>query len=392
MRKKHSTTVKLLCTCLTFLLVFTGCTVNPESIEMMDSTNYNPKEDNVVSEIPARYDLLDHIEMSFDENHFVDADVYAPQSTMVTNYILEPLEITLETGASIFFPDDNSSSSIETIDGISILKTEQGNRFSTQRGIISYYKEGQAGEEYGEIENLLWRYSQNAPQDHGTDLDFMTRDDAVELGIDILKKLGICFDPVLESCVAMDHQQLMDYQQHLFVSDEYYDEFGKVYTLQGLNEDHDSYLCTYNFSYQSVPVYGYEGEPPIQFVESIFPPYASSATILITRQGVTVFRLIGAYTVSDQEEPVQIIPVEQIIEAYKEKTDLVILSEKRRVGCIFLEYIPVVRDYGMVLTPYWCISIDYEAKSYLDGQPTWARSVMGERFNALTGEDMTYGG
>ena len=39
MRKKHSTTVKLLCTVLTFLLVFTGCTVSPENIEQTQSTS-----------------------------------------------------------------------------------------------------------------------------------------------------------------------------------------------------------------------------------------------------------------------------------------------------------------------------------------------------------------
>lgn len=37
MRKKHP--VKLLCTILTFLLVFTGCTVRPENIEQTQSTS-----------------------------------------------------------------------------------------------------------------------------------------------------------------------------------------------------------------------------------------------------------------------------------------------------------------------------------------------------------------
>ncbi len=373
-------------------ILFAACGDVNSTTESMAYTSYTSDDEIAVSEQPERYGLSDHVEISLEENHFIDADVYTSQSKMLANPILKPLEISPETGASIFFPEDKSASSIENIDGITVLMTEEENRFSTQRGIISYYKEGQAGKEYGEIENLMWRYSQDESQKQNASLNFMSQEEAVGLGVDILKNLGICFDPVLESCVAMDHQQLMDYQQHLFDSDEYYNEFGKVYTLHDLNENHDSYLCTYTFSYQGIPVFGHEGEAPFQFAEGIFPPYASSATILISRQGVMAFRLIGAYTELTQDELVSIIPVDQIIEAYKEKSDLVILTDKRRVGCIYLEYIPVIRDYGIALTPYWCISIDYEAKSYLDGQPTWAEAVMGERFNALTGEDMAYGG
>lgn len=64
MRKKQSTTVKLLCTFLSFLLVFSGCTVNPESNEQTQSTSTTtpqtePSTTSTVTEsIPESYSEL----------------------------------------------------------------------------------------------------------------------------------------------------------------------------------------------------------------------------------------------------------------------------------------------------------------------------------------------
>lgn len=338
------------------------------------------------------YEREIHITQSIDEKNVIDADVTSPVGDVCSSFEIEPIEISTEMGALLFFPEDSTSRTIEEIDDITSLKTDGGNRFTTQRGICSFRKEGEEGKKYDEIQNLLWRYSKEFPESVNRSLDFMTQDEAIKLAINIFSELGTCFTPVLEDCIALDHQQLMEYQKTLFSSDSIYDEFGKTYLLDGLSENYDAYLLSFAFTYRDIPIYGFEGEPKVRFVENIYPPFQSTATMVISRQGLVSFQAIGIYKEISEQTETQILNVDELLEVYKQKCDLTLWNENRRVSNIYLEYIPILRETGMVLTPYWCLLIDLETSSSPTDEPKWINAIESERFNAFTGKDILYGG
>ena len=96
---------------------------------------------------------------------------------------------------------------------------------------------------------------------------------------------------------------------------------------------------------------------------------------------------MGLYHVEKSDRSSDIITANIAADLYRQKYDLVIQpqEEDMRVSSIYLEYIPIVGDMGTVLTPYWCFPIEV---NYPSG---WIE-VSSERFNAFTGEDITYGG
>ena len=79
--------------------------------------------------------------------------------------------------------------------------------------------------------------------------------------------------------------------------------------------------------------------------------------------------------------------MEEAIALLKDKYDLQILDVPRKIADIWMEYIPVKRDEEWVLTPYWYFR-------QVDEKTTGSRSYFGSanRFNAITGKDLTYGG
>ena len=77
---------------------------------------------------------------------------------------------------------------------------------------------------------------------------------------------------------------------------------------------------------------------------------------------------------------------EEAIAALKTKYDLQIIYGSNVITGIWMEYIPVMQNQNWVLVPYWCfVSNDIELMDMPDFETA-------DRINAITGEDLAYGG
>lgn len=81
-------------------------------------------------------------------------------------------------------------------------------------------------------------------------------------------------------------------------------------------------------------------------------------------------------------DPQTILSIDEAIAALKEKYDLEILFGSLKVTGIWMEYIPIAQGETTTLTPYWCFVAGDEA----------GYGANADRINAITGEDLAYGG
>lgn len=381
----------------------TACN-NPESTKEIITTNHagdtEPSE-VVRTENSVEPNYSKKIDLALKENHQIHAAVYAPEIDVCSSYKLEALQIDPEAAAKILFPEDSSSYTVEYDERReqTVLSTEMGNILYARPISLLFMRDGEESNKYDAIGDLLKRYAEAYPEKQKNSLDFMTMDDAISLGEKILKDLGVCWQPVLQTSMAMNHQEMMQYQEELFAADENleyqtYDPFDNVYVLGNLTQEDDAYLLRFGFTFNNLPIFGFDNEPSVQFQDGVFPPSASYAEIIITRNGVRYFDMIGGYRIAETYESKPILSAEDAVEKYKEKWDMTLMpmpEDKWRVSSLYLEYLPIATDDGKVLIPYWCFAREAELTNTLTGEKVWT-ALGGIRINAFTGEEHAYGG
>lgn len=357
---------------------------------------HDPQDNNTEGTLPTdnisicdEDESVQHLTLELGSNLFVDADITYPQIDDVSTYSLGMIQVDPSDAAALFYPDDNSSISIEYFDWLPsgyAVETAMGNKFD-----ISYNITYRSPEytKYYEIADLLSRYASEHPEELGKSISFMTMDDAQKIGETIFLELGINYTPVLQTGVALEHKQIEDWQQEL-LEDPTYTDFGKYQVLSNLTTSDDCYYLYFTFTYDGIPIYE-PGEPSVQFADNVFPPSPVSAEMVITPNGVEYFTISSANYITEEKQTSVLCSLEYAIEALKEKYDLVILTDPQRVSAIWLEYIPVESSNGSVLVPYWCFIMDLGIEDS-EGNTKWLEAVNAERFNALTGEDLAYGG
>lgn len=363
--------------CLLILaLAFTGCGTDQAAAAVETA------ETEVISQPMAE---KRHISRQLSENHVLDADVYAPEEKSCESFALTPLSITPEEAADILFPEDDSQRTVEN----RTLTTQAGNRVRVESGMLDFSRDRDLD---WEIENVLGEYARMNPGEQGTALDFMTYQEAQEYGEKLLKDLGVCFEPVLQTCVGLTHQQLEDYQQELFNRPGGYGF--KTPVLTGLTEADDAYLLTFAFTWNGIPIYGWEGEPSMGYGPGGFPVFLSHASMVISRRGLTSLSVWEVYGTAEPGDTRELVDVEPLLDAYREHWAEFTQNnpqEKLRVNAIFLEYMPIPRDGTVTLVPYWCFPTEMELQNTFTGEKIWDCGSA-ERYNAFTGEDLTFGG
>lgn len=332
-----------------------------------------------------------HIDSVLNKHHNIDATVTGGDRKHLDSFTLAPLSISVDDALGVFAPEDTGTYSIqETEEGYRLI-SEAGNRCYISPYRIMFEKEEEIQKKKNnEIMKLLEFYAQENPNASKTKLDFINQTDAVSIVEGLLNKLGINMKPILQTYAAMTNNDIMNYQQKLVQrdaesEDKYYDPFDKAYLLNNLNQTNDACFISFTFAYEGIPIY--HGTPSVSYIAGVVPPYPATLSVLISRQGLQVFDGMGLYHVEKSDRSSDIITANIAADLYRQKYDLVIQpqEEDMRVSSIYLEYIPIVGDMGTVLTPYWCFPIEV---NYPSG---WIE-VSSERFNAFTGEDITYGG
>lgn len=390
------------------LLILAGC-----------HDNNAPKETLVATAIPTETPLspiteidpttavnetsLEQIDLELKENHQIHAAVYAPDIQELPSCKLEPLQFDPQTVAAVLIPDDSSPFTVDydEMRKSSTLTTENGNVLRIGSSSILLWNEDQSDptkfSKYDTILNLLTEYAESNPDHQNDSLTFMTMEEAIQRAENIFKELGLCWQPVLQTSIGMDHQQIMQYQQERLPE---YDgiELQKTPVLDNLTQEDDAYLLTFGFSYNAVPIYGFSQEPDIELRSDSPIPVYMSAEMIITPQGITSFNLTGGYKIVETDVR-PLLSAEEAVAKYKQKWDSTILplaDENWKVYAIYLEYITKWADGSPYLTPYWCLGQDSMMTNRLTGETAWSRefgfSGTGVRFNAFTGEELLYGG
>lgn len=391
------------------LLILAGC-----------HNNNAPKETLVATAIPTETPLspiteidpttavnetsLEQIDLELKENHQIHAAVYAPDIQELPSYKLDPLQFDPQAVAVVLLPDDSSPFTVDydEIRKSSTLTTENGNVLRIGSSSIYLYRNQDQGdpEKFSKddtILNLLTEYAQSNPDHQNDSLAFMTIEEAIQRAENIFKELGLCWQPVLQTSIGMDHQQIMQYQQERVPE---YDGIAlqKTPALDNLTQEDDAYLLTFGFSYNAVPIYGFSQEPNIELRSDSPIPVYMSAEMIITPQGITSFNLTGGYKIVETDVR-PLLSAEEAVAKYKQKWDSTILplaDENWKVYTIYLEYITKWADGSLYLTPYWCLGRDAMITNRLTGETAWSREVgypgTGVRFNAFTGEELLYGG
>lgn len=346
---------------------------------------------------------LKQIDLELKENHQIHAAVYAPNIQELPSYRLEPLQFDPQAVATVLIPDDSSPFTVDydEMRKSSTLTTENGNVLSIGSSSILLWNEDQSDptkfSKYDTILNLLTEYAQSNPDQQNDSLTFMTMEEATRRAENIFKELGLCWQPVLQTGIGMDHQQIMQYQQEQLPEYEGI-QLKKAPVLEDLTQEDDAYLLTFGFSYNAVPIYGFSQEPDIELrSDSPYPVYLS-AEMIITPQGIAWFNLTGGYKIVETEVR-PLLSAEEAVEKYRQKWDVTLLppeDENWEVYAIYLEYITKWADGSPYLTPYWCLGRDSQVTNRFTGEKEWSREVgfsgTGVRFNAFTGEDYSYGG
>lgn len=387
------------------LLLLVGCQDNNATKATADSAGAMlPPITEVDPTAAVNETSLKQINLELKENHQIHAEVYAPDIQELPSYKLEPLQFDPQAVAAVLLPDDSSPFTVDfdEMRKSSFLITGKGNVLRIGSSSILLYRNQNQGNpakfsKDDTILNLLTEYAQSNPDHQNDSLTFMTIEDAIQCAENIFKELGLYWQPVLQTSIGMDHQQIMQYQQERLPE---YDgiELQKTPVLDDLTQEDDAYLLTFGFSYNAVPIYGFSQEPEIELRSDSPTPVYMSAEMLITPQGITSFNLTGGYKIVETDVR-PLLSAEEAVAKYKQKWDSTILplaDENWEVYAIYLEYITKWADGSPYLTPYWCLGRDAMITNRLTGEIAWSREVgysgTGVRFNAFTGEELLYGG
>lgn len=327
-----------------------------------------------------------YISQEISENLHIDAEAVIPGKNQYSAYTLKMVDCDPDRLFNLFCPEGYGSYTMEDRGNCIVYDESAGRRlvvYEKYQNIIQYttYNFSTEDRPMQDVETLMYYHSLDYPQAVPHDLPFIKVEDMENFGLDILNKLGISWEPKLLRCVTLSGQEIMDFQEELFGNGD--DVFFRTPTA--LTEATDTCYLQFNFAFDGIPLIGFE-EPTIYSYED-FAPMEATATIMFNADGIQSCTVSCPCEVEEVSDPQPILNVEEAIKLLKDKYDLQILYAPLKFTDIWMEYVPVKRDEIWVLTPYWCLrEIDEDAKE----SPNYFGSA--ERFNAITGKDLTYGG
>lgn len=325
-----------------------------------------------------------HVTQELCENLSIDAEAVIPGKNQYSTYTLKMVDCDPDRLFNLFCPGGYGSYTMEDRDYYTVYDESSGKELVVYENSIYYstYNFNMEERPMQDVGTLMFYHSQDYPQAAPHDLSFMNVEDMEIFGKNILNQLGISWEPKLLRCVTLSGQEILDFQKELFGNS----SNTGFRTPTTLTEATDTCYLQFNFSYDGIPLIGFE-EPTVSNYENWEPSPAVTATIMFNADGIQTCTVFFPCTIETASNPQPILNLEEAIALFKDKYDLQILFDSRKFTDIWMEYIPVKRDQDLVLTPYWCfLEVDEEAKD----SPNYFGSA--DRFNSITGKDLTYGG
>ena len=328
-----------------------------------------------------------HITQEICDNLTIDAYAVIHAKTQYSTYTLKMVDCTPERLFSIF--DQSGTGSYETEDRSSpgypyyVYTKSDGRKIVVQGNSIQYssYNIDMGDHPMQEVSNLMYYYTQKYPNVQPHDLSFATMAEMESYGRNVLTELGVVWDMELTQCVTLSGQEILDFQSEMF-TDSDYTEFG---TPMMLTDAEDTCYMVFSFSYDGVPLLGRD-EPTVSSYVSIAPTPSAYAAMMINANGIQDCVVFFPCTLEPASDTQTILSLEEGITALKAKYDLQIIYGSNVITGIWMEYIPVMQNQNWILVPYWCfVSNDIELMDMPDFETA-------DRINAITGEDLAYGG
>jgi len=332
-----------------------------------------------------------HLIQEIDENVRVDAEVTLPEKEAYGTYTLKMVDCDPDRLFGIFCPEGYGSYTLDDRRSLRCFESS-GKKLVVRDNSISYsaYNIDWGENPMQDVNTLMYYFTQEHSQAEPHDLSFMTVAEMEHFCNDIFNQLGIAFEPKLERCVTLTGQEIMDFQQELFGGGGNTAEMSLTPT--NLTAATDTCYLEFSFTYDGLPLLGSE-EPGVASAVSMMPTPSVTATIMINADGIQDFDMYFPCTIESESQPQTILTLDEAVAALKDKYDLEIHTSTEEFSNVWLEYIPIVTEDSVTLTPYWCFVTLSMPEETPDGTSRWhSKYANAQRFNAITGKDLTYGG
>lgn len=384
--------------CVTLILVcLSGCgktegdmpVMTTETTTIPFSTDSSTAESETAATTSPNEANTRHLFQQLDDNVQVDAEVILPEKEAYSTYTLKMVDCDPDRLFAIFSPEGYGSYTIDDRSSLCYFESS-GKVLVVRNDSISYsaYNIDLGDNPMQDVNTLMYYYTQEHPQTEPHDLSFMTVAAMEQVCDDVFSQLGIAFEPKLERCVTLTGQEIMDFQNELF-GGSYDPEMGRTPT--GLTSATDTCYLEFSFTYDGLPLLGLE-EPGVASAVSMLPTPAATATVMINADGVQDCSVYYPCTIASESQPQTILSLDEAVAALKNKYNLEIHTSSEVFSNVWLEYIPIAVEDSVTLTPYWCFVTrsKWENSDGINGwHPKYANA---QRFNAITGKDLTYGG
>ena len=389
--------------CVAFVVLIlaclSGCRKTEQDMQVMNTEANEisvPSDASVVETEPYLTTVpnevkTQHLFQEVDEYVRVDAEVTLPEKDAYSTYALKMVDCDPDRLFSIFCPEGYGSYTLDDRRSLRYFESS-GKKLVVRDTSISYsaYNIDLGENPMQDVNTLMYYFTQEHPQADPHDLSFMTVAEMENFCSDIFNQLGIAFEPKLQKCVTLTGQEIMDFQQELFGGSGNSAEMG--FTPTNLTAATDTCYLEFSFTYDGLPLLGSE-EPGVASAVSMMPTPSVTATIMINADGIQDFDMYFPCTIETADQPQTVLTPDEAVAALKDKYDLEIHTNTEVFSAVWLEYIPIVTEDSVTLTPYWCFATLSTPEENPDGtsgeHPKYANA---QRFNAITGKDLTYGG
>ena len=363
-------------------------TITKETESSVPSDTSTAESETATTTVPNEVNTQ-HLFQQLDDNVQVDAEVILPEKEAYCTYTLKMVDCDPDRLFAIFSPEGYGSYTLDDRRSLRYFESS-GKKLVVRDDSISYsaYNIDFGDNPMQDVNTLMYYYTQEHPQTEPHDLSFMTVAAMEQVCDDVFSQLGIAFEPKLERCVTLTGQEIMDFQNELF-GGSYDPEAGRTPT--GLTSATDTCYLEFSFTYDGLPLLGSE-EPGVASAVSMMPTPSVTATIMINADGIQKCDVYYPCTIAAESQPQAVLTPDEAIAALKDKYNLEIHTSSEVFSNVWLEYIPIATEDSVTLTPYWCfVSRSAWGNSDETGgvNPEYANA---QRFNAITGKDLTYGG
>lgn len=363
-------------------------TITKETESSVPSDTLAAESETATTTVPNEVNTQ-HLFQQLDDNVQVDAEVILPEKEAYSTYTLKMVDCDPDRLFAIFSPEGYGSYTLDDRRSLRYFESS-GKKLVVRDDSISYsaYNIDLGDNPMQDVDTLMYYYTQEHPQTEPHDLSFMTVAAMEQVCDDVFSQLGIAFEPKLERCVTLTGQEIMDFQNELF-GGSYDPEMGRTPT--GLTSATDTCYLEFSFTYDGLPLLGSE-EPGVASAVSMMPTPSVTATTMINADGIQKCNVYYPCTIAAESQPQAVLTPDEAVAALKDKYSLEIHTSSEVFSNVWLEYIPIATEDSVTLTPYWCFvsRSAWENSDETGGvNPEYANA---QRFNAITGKDLTYGG